>query len=85
MDRCVCALVIVRRGETTHSRVDVNNTHLSMINPLNTEVWTPLLHRKSNSLQLYRLNGVQCSITILFSPLLLDDNLSQDINIVISM
>ena len=30
-----CALVIARRGETTHSGVDVNNTHLSMINPLN--------------------------------------------------
>ena len=30
----VCALVIDRRGETTHSGVDVNNTHLSMINPL---------------------------------------------------
>ena len=30
-----CALVIARRGETTHSGVDVNNTYLSMINPLN--------------------------------------------------
>ena len=29
-----CALVIARRGETTHSGVDVNNTHLSMIDPL---------------------------------------------------
>ena len=29
-----CALVIARRGETTHSGVDVNNTHLSMINTL---------------------------------------------------
>ena len=29
------ALVIARCGETTHSGVDVNNTHLSMINPLN--------------------------------------------------
>ena len=29
-----CALVIARRGETTHEGVDVNNTHLSMINPL---------------------------------------------------
>ena len=28
-----CALVIARRGETTHSGVDVNNAHLSMINP----------------------------------------------------
>ena len=28
-----CALVIARRGETTHEGVDVNNTHLSMINP----------------------------------------------------
>ena len=28
-----CALVIAWRGETTHSGVDVNNTHLSMINP----------------------------------------------------
>ena len=27
------ALVIARRGKTTHSGVDVNNTHLSMINP----------------------------------------------------
>ena len=37
MDRCVlfsgCALVIARRGETTHSGVDVNNTPLSVINP----------------------------------------------------
>ena len=41
MDRCAligCALVIARRGETTHSGVDVNNTHLSMINPLN-KMW----------------------------------------------
>ena len=30
-----CALGIARRGETTHSGVDVNNTHPSMINPLN--------------------------------------------------
>ena len=30
-----CALGITRRGETTHSGVDVNNTHRSMINPLN--------------------------------------------------
>ena len=28
-----CALVIARRGETKHSGVDVNNTHLPMINP----------------------------------------------------
>ena len=28
-----CALGITRRGETTHSGVDVNNTHPSMINP----------------------------------------------------
>ena len=28
-----CALVIARRGETTHEGVDVNNTHLSMVNP----------------------------------------------------
>ena len=26
---------ITRRGETTHSGVDANNTHPSMINPLN--------------------------------------------------
>ena len=26
---------VARRGETTHSGVDVNNTHQSMINPLN--------------------------------------------------
>ena len=31
-----CALGIARRGETTHSGVDVNNTHPSMINPLIT-------------------------------------------------
>ena len=30
-----CALGIARRGETTHSGVDVNKTHPSMINPLN--------------------------------------------------
>ena len=35
-DHSGCALVIARRGETTHSGVDVNNTHLSMINPLST-------------------------------------------------
>ena len=33
-----CALGIARRGETTHSGVDVNNTHPSMINPLNNHV-----------------------------------------------
>ena len=31
-----CALGIARQGETTHSGVDVNNTHPSMINPLNS-------------------------------------------------
>ena len=30
-----CALGITRRGETTHSGVDVNNTHTSTINPFN--------------------------------------------------
>ena len=35
-DHSGCALVIARRGETTRSGVDVNNTHLPMINPLNT-------------------------------------------------
>ena len=33
-DHSGCAHVITRRGETTHSGVDVNNTHLSMINSL---------------------------------------------------
>ena len=33
-DHSGCALVIARRGETTHMGVDVNNTHLSMVNPL---------------------------------------------------
>ena len=33
-----CALGIARRGETTHEGVDVNNTHPSMINPLNNQV-----------------------------------------------
>ena len=32
------ALVIARRGETTHEGVDVNNTHLSMIYPLSLEL-----------------------------------------------
>ena len=32
----ICALVIARRGETTHTGVDVNNTHLSMKNSFNT-------------------------------------------------
>ena len=32
-DHSGCALVIAWRGETTHEGVDVNNTHLSMINP----------------------------------------------------
>ena len=30
-----CALVITRRGGTTHSGVKVNNAHISMTNPLN--------------------------------------------------
>ena len=30
-----CAFVIAERGETALSEVDVNSTHLSMINPLN--------------------------------------------------
>ena len=34
-DHSGCVLVIARRGDTTHSGVDVNNTPLSMINPLN--------------------------------------------------
>ena len=33
-DHSGCALVIARRSKTTHSGVDVNNTHLSMIKPL---------------------------------------------------
>ena len=37
-DHSGCALVIARRGETTHSGVDVNNTHLSMINPLTNRI-----------------------------------------------
>ena len=41
MDGCVLltstpSCVVSPRGETTHSGVDVNNTHPSMINPLNT-------------------------------------------------
>ena len=41
MDGCVLLTstpecVVSPRGETTHSGVDVNNTHPSMINPLNT-------------------------------------------------
>ena len=51
IDRCVlltstpegAAQMIARRGETTHSGVDVNNTHLSMINPLITHA--PLFRR----------------------------------------
>ena len=35
-----CALGIARRGETTYSGVDVNNTHPSMINPLNHAIYT---------------------------------------------
>ena len=39
MDGCVLltstpSCVVLPRGETTHSGVDVNNTHPSMINPL---------------------------------------------------
>ena len=34
-----CALGIARRGKTTHSGVDVNNTHPSMINPFSI-IWT---------------------------------------------
>ena len=41
MDGCVLltstpSCVVSPRGETTHSGVDVNNTHPSMINPLNS-------------------------------------------------
>ena len=32
-DHSGCALLIAWHGETTHSGVDVNNIHLSMINP----------------------------------------------------
>ena len=35
-----CALGIARPGETTHSGVDVNNTHPSMINPLSISLQT---------------------------------------------
>ena len=47
-----CALGIARRGETTHSGVDVNNTHPSMINPLNhihAKVWVELLSHDLSS------------------------------------
>ena len=36
-----CALVIARRGETTHSGVEVNNTHPPMIKPLNNMFGNP--------------------------------------------
>ena len=35
-DHLGCALGIAWHGNATHSGVDVKNTHLSMINPLNT-------------------------------------------------
>ena len=34
-----CALLIIRCSKTTHSRVDVNNTHLSKINSLDQQHW----------------------------------------------
>ena len=42
MDGCVLltstpSCVVSPRGETTHSGVDVNNTHPSMIDPLNKD------------------------------------------------
>ena len=53
MDGCVLltstpSCVVSPRGETTHSGVDVNNTHPSMINPLNhhhkTQQSTDIMH-----------------------------------------
>ena len=53
MDGCVLltstpSCVVSPRGETTHSGVDVNNTHPSMINPLIHEAhyiwWVSLIH-----------------------------------------
>ena len=52
MDGCVLltstpSCVVSPRGETTHSGVDVNNTHPSMINPLSNilvSLWWPALY-----------------------------------------
>ena len=52
MDGCVLltstpSCVVSPRGETTHSGVDVNNTHPSMINPLNNIhgcLWDVIIH-----------------------------------------
>ena len=47
MDGCVLltstpSCVVSPRGETTHSGVDVNNTHPSMINPLSNRCMLPM-------------------------------------------
>ena len=43
-----CTLVIAQRSETAHLGVDVNNTHLSMINPLNKPCTNGRLRVKHN-------------------------------------
>ena len=57
MDGCVLLTstpecVVSPRGETTHSGVDVNNTHPSMINPLNVVAGS-----KSSFLSLYDISN----------------------------
>ena len=64
MDRCVLltstpSCVVSPRGETTHSGVDVNNTHLSMINPLNYIhyiVWDEITY------QFLKINGATAEV-----------------------
>ena len=45
------ALVIARRGETTHSGDDVNNTHPSIIKPLNIAFNTAVIDAERESLK----------------------------------
>ena len=54
-----CALGIARRGETTHSGVDVNNTHPSMINPLNQTL--EMFTWKTNVLSVFPLYYIPVS------------------------
>ena len=55
------ALVVARRGETTHEGVDVNNTHLSLINPL---ILTWLCGNYISLLEIPAIIGVKSNITI---------------------
>ena len=65
MDGCVLltstpSCVVSPRGETTHSGVDVNNTHPSMINPL-IDIWIGSCNDMQPYIEMIQFNHTNCA------------------------